>query len=289
MASCVEHNSGNTSGVLGQKENNALVGWLGEKGNAQGSENKGQQPKQDTGSKNGKVRGADVDGAAENYGQHNSGNAGGKKSNETKVVNRGKVARKRPPVPAKPNKIAYHLNANKIFRDGNDVHMKVARKIGVGPLASRDEIKRYSHKLVAIDAPNYEDAFVLDNLTHSTPHLVPQAAKLLQDIGYAFQDSLRNKHKSEYSVIVTSVLRTDADIKKLSKKNINSIPDSPHRHGTTIDISYARFSKRNEDDADVSEYDLKSVLTEGLNDFRNRGRCYVKYEVKQGCFHITAR
>ena len=216
---------------------------------------------------------------------------GGGKSSEgdSEPKNKHKVERKRTPVPAKPNKIAYHLNANKIFRDGNNVHMKAAQKIGVGPLASRDELKRYSHKLVAIDTPSYNDAFVLDKLTHSTPHLVPQAAKLLQDIGYAFQDSLRNKHKSEYSVIVTSVLRTDADIKKLSKKNINSIPDSPHRHGTTIDISYTRFSKHNEEDADVSEYDLKSVLTEVLNDFRNKGRCYVKYEIKQGCFHITAR
>ena len=204
-------------------------------------------------------------------------------------VQKSKTERKRPPVPQKPNKIAYHLNANRIFRDLNDVHMDAAREIGVGPFASRADISKVSHKLVAVDADRYKDAFVLDNLTHSTPHLVPQAAKLLQDIGYAFQDSLRNKHKSEYSVIVTSVLRTDDDIKKLSKKNVNSIKDSPHRYGTTIDISYARFSKCNERSEDVSEYDLKAVLTEVLRDFREQGRCYVKYEVKQGCFHITAR
>ena len=199
-----------------------------------------------------------------------------------------KVERQRPPVPAKPNKITY-MNANKTFRDGNDVHLKAAGRIGIKPLASRDEIEGVLDKLVAIDNECYADAFVLDKLTHSTPYLVPQAAKLLQDIGYAFQDSLRNKHKSEYSVIVTSVLRTDADIKKLSKKNINSIVDSPHRYATTVDITYARFSKHNEYDADVSEYDLKAVLTEVLNDLRNQERCYVKYEVKQGCFHITAR
>ena len=88
---------------------------------------------------------------------------------------------------------------------------------------------------------------------------------------------------------MTSVLRTDDDIKRLSKRNINSIPNSAHRYGTTIDISYARFSKLNESDDDVTEYDLKQVLTEVLRDFREQGRCYVKYEVKQGCFHITAR
>ena len=206
-----------------------------------------------------------------------------------KKKNKYKVERKRTPVPAKPNKIAYHLNANRIFRDGNDVHLATATKIGIEPLATREEIKDATRELVAIDDPCFGDAFVLYNLTHSTPHLVPEAAQLLQEIGYAFQDSLRNKHKSEYSVVVTSVLRTDDDIKRLSKRNINSIPNSAHRYGTTIDISYARFSKLNESDDDVTEYDLKQVLTEVLRDFREQGRCYVKYEVKQGCFHITAR
>lgn len=200
-----------------------------------------------------------------------------------------KVERQRPPVPEKPNKIAYHLNANKIFRDGNDVHLAAASKIGINPLTSRDGINDASRELVAIDAECYAESFVLDKLTHSTPHLVPEAAALLEEIGYAFQDSLRNKHKTEYRVIVTSVLRTDADIKSLSKRNVNSIPDSPHRYATTIDISYARFSKIDEDAENVSEYDLKAVLTEVLRDFRELGRCYVKYEIKQGCFHITAR
>ena len=200
-----------------------------------------------------------------------------------------KVERKRPPVPDKPNKIAYHLNANKIFRDGNDVHLAAASKIGINPLASRDGIEDASRELVGIDDERYAESFVVDKLTHSTPHLVPEAAALLEEIGYAFQDSLRNKHKTEYRVIVTSVLRTDADIKSLSKRNVNSIPDSPHRYATTIDISYARFSKINDDDENVSEYDLKAVLTEVLRDFRDSGRCYVKYEIKQGCFHITAR
>lgn len=213
----------------------------------------------------------------------------GSSDNSGKGGEQAKETRKRPPVPEKPNKIAYHLNANRIFRDGNNVHLATASKIGINPLASRDGISDASRELVAIDAECYAESFVLDKLTHSTPHLVPEAAALLEEIGYAFQDSLRNKHKTEYRVIVTSVLRTDADIKSLSRRNINSIPDSPHRYATTIDISYARFSKIDEAAEDVSEYDLKAVLTEVLRDFRGLGRCYVKYEVKQGCFHITAR
>ena len=200
-----------------------------------------------------------------------------------------KVERQRPPVPEKPNKIAYHLNANKIFRDGNDVHLAAASKIGINPLASRDGINDASRELVAIDAECYAESFVLDKLTHSTPHLVPEAAALLEEIGYAFQDSLRNKHKTEYRVIVTSVLRTDADIKSLSKRNVNSVERSVHCYGTTMDISCKGFVKHNPKDKDAREVDLIAVLGEVLRDLKNAGRCYVKYEIKQHCFHITAR
>ena len=34
---------------------------------------------------------------------------------------------------------------------------------------------------------------------------------------------------------------------------------------------------------------LKWVLSEVLRDKREAGRCYIKHEVKQGCFHITVR
>ena len=30
-------------------------------------------------------------------------------------------------------------------------------------------------------------------------------------------------------------------------------------------------------------------MAEILNDLRNHGRCYVKFERKQSCFHITVR
>ena len=32
---------------------------------------------------------------------------------------------------------------------------------------------------------------------------------------------------------------------------------------------------------------LNATVSEVLNDIRLQKRCYVKYEVKQGCFHIT--
>ena len=206
-----------------------------------------------------------------------SGGKGGDQPKET---------RKRPPVPEKPNKIIYY-NANRIFKDGNDTHLSAAKKIGIRPLADREAIEGQMMYLRSIEGD--DKPYAIDKLTHSSPYLVPEAAALLCDIGYNFQDSLRNKHLPEYSVIVTSVLRTDADVKSLSKRNINASQRSVHCYGTTVDVSYARFKKHDDNAPDVSQTDLKAVLTEVLRDLRNQERCYVKYEIKQGCFHITAR
>ena len=194
-----------------------------------------------------------------------------------------------PFVSEKPNKILY-LNGNRLFRDDNDVHLSAAEKIGIKPLASREGIKNASRELVPIGgAMRYDEPYVVDRLVHSSPFLVPEAAKLLHDIGKAFHDSLRNKHLPAYSIIVTSVLRTDADVKSLSRTNINASKRSVHCYGTTIDITYTRFMKHDDEGPSARDVDLKAVLTEVLRDMRGQGRCYVKYEVKQACFHITAR
>ena len=40
---------------------------------------------------------------------------------------------------------------------------------------------------------------------------------------------------------------------------------------------------------DVSSDTLKLVLSEVLRDLKKADKCYIKYELKQGCFHITTR
>lgn len=135
----------------------------------------------------------------------------------------------------------------------------------------------------------FGEPFVVDKLTHSSPFLVEEAVALLHDIGSGFQDSLKNKHLPQYSVLVSSVLRTDADVKKLTKRNINASKRSVHCYGTTFDISYKRFVKHDDEGKDANPVHLKAVLAEVLRDLKKEGRCYVKHEVKQACFHITVR
>lgn len=132
---------------------------------------------------------------------------------------------------------------------------------------------------------------MVDSLTHSIPYLVPRAKILLAKIGCNFIDSLANKGLNPNQFIVTSILRTKADVKKLRKRNINASETSAHFHGTTFDISYNRFHKVENGIPmqDVSTDTLKTVLAEVLRDLQKEKQCYVKYELKQGCFHITAR
>ncbi len=176
------------------------------------------------------------------------------------------------------------------FPDLNDVQLAEAYQYGVRPIANRSEAERRKAELVFIGASPY---YTVDRLTSSIPYLVPRATVLLHDIGRNFFDSLQIKGIPLHQIIVTSVLRSEDDITKLRGHNANASENSCHRYGTTFDIAYNRY-KTVEDPAGparrkVRNDSLKWVLSEVLNDLRKDSRCYIKYEVKQGCFHITVR
>ncbi len=169
------------------------------------------------------------------------------------------------------------------FPDNQDVQIVSANKWGVKPVQNRADAEKRMKELVYVDASPY---FHVDKLKSSIPYLVPRAAVLLQDIGQSFYDSLYMKGVPMNKLIVTSVLRTIDDVKKLQCHNQNATDNSCHLYGTTFDICYNRYHP-------VTQYvrddTLKWVLSEVLRDKREEGRCYIKYEVKQGCFHITVR
>ena len=105
--------------------------------------------------------------------------------------------------------------------------------------------------------------------------------------------SLAIKDIPLHTLIVTSVLRTEHDVRRLRRFNTNASEASCHRFGTTFDISYNRYHTVSPPGGPerraVRSDTLKWVLSEVLRDLREDGLCYVKYEVKQGCFHITVR
>lgn len=179
-------------------------------------------------------------------------------------------------------------NYNKGFNDLHDLHIQAAKKNGVGPLSTRSDTLKYAHELVRI--PDELDVYKTDKLKHSVPFLTKDAAILLTDICLNFRDSLVSKDMPLYKLIVTSVTRTDDDVKGLTKRNINASDNSAHRYGTTFDISWVRYEKINSvDERTRHDGQLKSVLGQVLHDLRQRDRCYVKHERKQACFHITVK
>lgn len=172
------------------------------------------------------------------------------------------------------------------FNDLQATQKAAAVKNGLSPFTSRAEVDdkfkklRREGKLVHIST---NSRYVVQPLSYSVPYVVPKVEELLEDLGESFQAKTESKAK----FIVTSVLRTEEDVKKLQGKNGNATTNSCHCNATTIDISYVRFN----DDCvkPRSTYELRLALAKTLHEFRKAGRCYVKIEKKQYCYHITVR
>ena len=182
------------------------------------------------------------------------------------------------------------LSYSKAFPDSNDVQLADAKKYGVSVVSDRNEAEQRKTELVYIGASPY---YHVDPLKRSIPYLVPRAAVLLNDIGRQFFDSLYVKHIPLHQFIVTSVLRSQEDLDNLKMVNYNASENSCHLFGTTFDIGYNRYKTVPAVDGtplrEVGNDTLKWVLSEVLRDLRQEGRCHVKYEKKQGCFHITVK
>ena len=194
------------------------------------------------------------------------------------------------PLSDKPHKIRSVTSYKECFPDTNAVQLVAAQRWGVSPVKDREDAESRKRELVYVGANPY---YHVDKLYSSIPYLVPHAAALLQDIGEAFFDSLYVKSVPLHRIIVTSVLRSQEDVLKLRRRNGNATENSCHLYGTTFDICYNRYETVEDPNGPprrmVRNDTLKWVLSEVLRDMREQGRCYIKYEVKQVCFHMTVR
>ena len=175
----------------------------------------------------------------------------------------------------------------------SDSALIIHKQNGINPVNTRTEAEALiaQHQLVNItNSPFY----AIDDLTHSIPYLVPRAQQLLNTISLNFIDSCQVKGVPLHLPIVTSVLRTTEDVSSLQRGNKNATTNSCHCYGTTVDIAYNKFMPLTgsyNPRTPLSRWDepLKQILSEVLRDLREQEKCYVKYERKQGCFHLTCR
>lgn len=173
----------------------------------------------------------------------------------------------------------------------NDMHAKqhaVASQIGLTrPPKDRDDAASMHRQLVELKT---NENYIIDSLTHSVPFLIPSAKRELDAIGEEWADILQRNGLPHYRFYVTSVLRTEEDIRYLqSSGNINSVTQSCHCYGTTFDIAYMRYNKVTRTRMYMHEDNLKLVLGQVLLNHQRAGKIFVKYEAKQSCFHITVR
>lgn len=171
----------------------------------------------------------------------------------------------------------------KVFNDSNKYQYAWAEQLGIEPITNLRGAFRTRRPLRLITDC---EAYGVDKLTHSMPYLVPEAADLLETIGYNFIDSLARRGADGYKVKVTSLLRTPATVKSLRRVNKNATDSSTHQFGTTFDLSWSKFVCA-DSTRTIHEGDLKNLLAEVLEDLRRQGRCMVKFERKTACFHIT--
>lgn len=199
-----------------------------------------------------------------------------------------------PTIPRKPIKVtggSANLKTLYRFHDVNDTQIVAAQNFGIEPLKERSEIdSSLTSKLWMVETSNF---FKVEKLTHSVPYLIPSAAQLLNTIATNFQDKLRNQGLAQYQIIVTSLLRTEDDVRKLMRVNRNAVKKSCHMYATTFDIAYNCFEKVDSmpdfEGNDATHRVLVNTLGETLKELRDSNRCYIKFERGQPCFHITTR
>ncbi|MDD7532219.1 MAG: DUF5715 family protein [Candidatus Cryptobacteroides sp.] len=170
------------------------------------------------------------------------------------------------------------------FNDLNPLHLEAGRSLGLAePPESREDINTW--RLREIKDCRY---YVVDRLDYSVPYLTRGGARLLDEIGVNFRDSLEAKGMIPVRFKLSSVLRTKDDVRRLRRSgNVNASENSSHCYGCTFDIAWASYDLPKRYNATWDQY--RGVMAEVLRDLRAEGKCYVKFEAKESCFHITSR
>lgn len=174
---------------------------------------------------------------------------------------------------------------DEVFNDSNYVQYASAEKLGISPIYGLNEAYYTRRPLVKVESGEH---YQIDRLTHSMPYLVPEAAELLEEIGRDFGNVVRERggDPTVNKILVTSLLRSAYSVKKLRSVNKNAVDSSTHMFATTFDLSWNNFHSPDASRA-IDAGVLKGILAEVLLKKRNEGKCWVKYEKKSPCFHIT--
>lgn len=168
---------------------------------------------------------------------------------------------------------------NYYFPDGVILHELAYIKEGIKPQKKNSGLIRlYSKKvLVKVDDNNY---YRVAPLTHSMPFVLPKVVTFLDKLGMAYEEKCMKEDIPYYPFVITSLTRTKESVKALQRVNGNAVSQSAHLKGKTLDISYRTFNGYSRQ---------LTLFVETVREFRKNNLCYVKFEKRQECLHITVR
>ena len=167
-------------------------------------------------------------------------------------------------------------DCDKLFNDGINAHKIAYKYEGIKEQKTDEGLIKLGKKNVLKPIEN-NGFYIVRNLTHSKPLLLPKAIDFLDKLSILY-----NKKCVENNIIyrqfeITSGSRSIESVKKLGEVNENSIESSPHLKGKTIDISWRAFG---------GNKDQLKLFISTLSELKNQRKCFVKFE-RNGCFHIT--
>ncbi len=166
-----------------------------------------------------------------------------------------------------------------LFQDGISDHESAYRFEGIKPKNDFDDLQKLVDRNKLIEIETTEN-YIIEPMDASYPVLLPKGIAFINRLAKEYRDLCDQKHIEYIPFRITSITRTKKSVEELRKHNRNAIENSPHLKGKTIDISYITNKKH------VRQKDL---FVRALARLKERGLCYVKFEVQKKCLHITCR
>jgi len=197
-------------------------------------------------------------------------------------VRQATVPTQKPQETIQPDKVTdwHAINVAALFNDKQAVQHQAALANGITPQKNASKVSSIV-KEGKLQQVSSNEHFVIAQLTHSYPYLVPKAIEVIDQIGQRVQEITGTRSR----IVITSLLRTEDTQRRLSRVNGNAAAFSCHYYGTTFDIAYNEV----EANGNISQYQLYNALCQAVFEMRLKGRLWVKYEYGQHCLHCTVR
>jgi hypothetical protein len=162
------------------------------------------------------------------------------------------------------------------FIDGRKTQLKAYTVESISPQETDQDLEGL-FKTGVLRKITSNSSYCVASLTHSQPYVLPKVDTFLTELSQLYRWQCDSTNIAYHRFTITSFTRSREAIRRLMKVNPNSIEESGHLYGKTIDLSYSHF---------VGLPKHSDAFVRALKGLRRKKRCYVKFE-RNGCLHLT--